>query len=72
MKVPLPENEANRLRNLKLYHILDTASENAFDDLTRLASSICDTPIALISLIDKDRQWFKSRVGLDVLQTPRD
>ena len=72
MIAPLPENEANRLRNLKLYQILDTASEKAFDDLTRLAASICDTPIALISLVDEKRQWFKARVGLEALQTPRD
>lgn len=72
MVAPLPENEANRLRHLKLYHILDTASEQAFDDLTRLAASICDTPIALISLVDEKRQWFKARVGLEALQTPRD
>lgn len=72
MVSPLPENEASRLRNLKLYRILDTAAEQAFDDLTRLAATICDTPIALISVIDEDRLWFKASFGLNATQAPRD
>jgi PAS domain S-box-containing protein len=52
--------------------LLDTPAEQEFDDITLLASFVCDTPIALISLVDKDRQWFKSRVGLDISETPRD
>jgi PAS domain S-box-containing protein len=70
---PLPPNEAERLAALQRYQILDTAPEADFDDLTRLAAQICGTPIALISLVDANRQWFKSRVGLeDSSETPRD
>src|SRR3954469_4383026 len=59
-----------RLEALREYAILDTAPEQAFDDLTRLASYICETPIALVTLLDAQRQWFKSAVGLDVTETP--
>jgi GAF domain-containing protein len=66
------DREAVRLEVLRQYQILDTPPEQAYDDFTRLATSICETPIALISLIDADRQWFKSKVGLAVNQTARD
>jgi anti-sigma regulatory factor (Ser/Thr protein kinase) len=65
-------NETARLETLRSYKILDTDPEKAFDDLTLLAAHICETPVALISLIDSDRQWFKSRVGLGVSETSRE
>jgi anti-sigma regulatory factor (Ser/Thr protein kinase) len=64
-------DEVARLAALRKYRILDTDPEEAFDDLTLLASHVCGTPIALISLIDADRQWFKSRVGLTIAETSR-
>lgn len=67
----LPENEAQRLAELYSYGILDTPPELEFDDATALAAQICGTPIALITLLDHDRQWFKSHLGLEITQTPR-
>jgi GAF domain-containing protein len=65
-------DEAARLAALRSYRILDTEAEQSFDDLTLLASQICGAPIAAISLIDDHRQWFKSRVGLEITEAPRD
>lgn len=67
-----PANEGQRLAELARYDILDTLPEEAYDAITLLASHICDTPYALISIVDRGRQWFKSRVGIDVTETPRD
>jgi len=64
-------DEAARLRTLDKYAILDSEPERGFDDLVLLASHVCGTPIALMSLIDEDRQWFKSKIGIPVSETPR-
>jgi len=69
---PTPPNEEERLRTLYSYEILDTMEEQSFDDVCRLAAGLCQTPIALISLLDRSRQWFKARVGLDIRETSRD
>src|ERR1700731_2987948 len=72
MVIAKPVNEEGRIAALEKYAILDTDPEQSFDDLTLLASFVCKTPIALISLVDEDRQWFKSRGGIDASDTPRD
>jgi len=72
MAITKPANEEARVIALDKYAILDTDPEQFFDDLTLLAAYVCNTPIALISLVDEDRQWFKSRVGLDASETSRD
>jgi GAF domain-containing protein len=72
MVITKPANEEARIMALEKYAILDTDPEQAFDDLTLLASFVCKTPIALISLVDEDRQWFKSRVGIKASETTRD
>ena len=72
MVITKPANEEARVMALEKYAILDTDPEQAFDDLTLLASFVCKTPIALISLVDEDRQWFKSRVGIKASETSRD
>ncbi|MEY5024812.1 MAG: hypothetical protein RLZZ244_340, partial [Verrucomicrobiota bacterium] len=69
---PTPPNEEARLRLLKSLRILDSEGEAAYDDITTLASQICDTPIGLVSLVDSERQWFKSRRGLEATETPRE
>ncbi|MFN0150139.1 MAG: ATP-binding protein [bacterium] len=72
MRAAEPAHERERLETLRRYRILDTPKEMSYDDLTLLASEICGTPIAAISLVDEDRQWFKSILGLEVQQTSRD
>src|SRR6266699_431897 len=72
MKTPLPTVEKQRLKVLWQYDVLDTITEEVFDDLTELAARICEAPIALITLVDEDRQWFKSKVGISDNETSRD
>jgi GAF domain-containing protein len=72
MVITKPANEEARIVALDKYAILDTDPEQSFDDLTLLASFVCKTPIALISLVDENRQWFKSRVGIKASETSRD
>ena len=72
MQSPLPENEPGRVEALRRYRILDTPPEERFDDLARLAAYVCGTPIGLIGLIDGSRQWFKSRMGWDWSEIPRE
>jgi PAS domain S-box-containing protein len=68
----LPADEAERLRALHAYGILDTPSEQAFDDIARIAGCICGTPVSVISLVDEARQWFKSRLGMELEETSRE
>lgn len=72
MRAPLPANESARLDALRAYDVLDTPAEQAFDDMTLLAAQILGTPMAMVSLVDADRQWFKSRLGTELKETPRD
>ena len=69
---PKSDNEGSRLDTLRDLNILDTSAEERFDRLTRLAKRLFGVPIALVSLVDDDRQWFKSCQGLDASETPRD
>jgi two-component system NtrC family sensor kinase len=72
MPAPVPANEQSRLEALERFEILDTEAEAEFDDFTRLAARICGTPVAQITFVDRDRQWFKSNFGTDVNQLPRE
>jgi two-component system, NtrC family, sensor kinase len=69
---PVPFNETERLAALHQYAVLDSMPEQDYDDLTQIAAQICGTPISVISLVDDDRQWFKSRYGIDAIETPRE
>ncbi|MBG1245059.1 PAS domain S-box protein [Nostoc sp. NZL] len=66
-----PENESQRLEVLNQYQILDTPPEEVFDELAQLAANLCETPIALISLVDAEREWFKSKIGITISEVPR-
>src|SRR6266436_9336605 len=72
MSALVQPNEKQRLKVLWQYDVLDTMPEEVFDDLTELAARICEAPIALITLVDEDRQWFKSKVGVTLNETSRD
>jgi GAF domain-containing protein len=72
MAAPTPTVEAARLAALNRYAILDSEPEEAFDDLVLLAAHVCRTPMALLSLVDDHRQWFKSAVGVKIKETPRE
>ena len=72
MPAPPAPDEASRLAELRSLHILDTLPEPMYDDIVQLASQICGAPIALVSFVDEDRQWFKARLGLASAQTHRD
>ena len=69
---PIPKNEVKRLKVLWQYDVLDTVPEEVFDNLTDLAAHICEAPVAMISLVDENRQWFKAKVGTSVKETTRD
>ena len=71
LQTSIPYIESERLATLRSYGVLDTLPEQSFEDITKLAAFICETPISLVSLIDEDRQWFKSERGLGVRETPR-
>ena len=72
MMAPTPKNERKRLEVLWQYDVLDTVPEQVFDDLTELAARICEAPIAMITLVDEKRQWFKSKIGVSLSETSRD
>jgi GAF domain-containing protein len=72
MAAPIPSNEAQRLAALREYEVLDTETEQAYDDICALAAQICNVPVSMISLVDESRQWFKSKLGVNRRETPRD
>ena len=72
MKPPIPLNEHARLELLRQYEILDTAAEPMFDEITARAVEICQTPVSLLTFVDRDRTWFKSNIGLNLSEIPRE
>ena len=68
---PTIGNESERLSTLHEYRLLDTLPEAAFDELVALAAQVCGTPVSLVSLVGRDRQWFKAKVGIEACETPR-
>ena len=72
MAAPVPKNDKQRLEVLWQYDVLDTIPEEVFDDLTELAARICESPIAMITLVDEKRQWFKSKIGVSISETSRE
>jgi hypothetical protein len=70
-KVPIPRNEKQRMETLRRLRILDTSPEESFDLIATVAAQVCGAPIALITLVDSDRQWFKAKVGVDLCETSR-
>lgn len=70
--IPIPHNEKERVAALQSYQILDTPCESEFDDITLMAAQLCNAPMATISFVDRNRQWFKSKIGIDLNETPRD
>lgn len=72
MEPPSPPTEPERLAALQAYEVMDSDPEEAFDDLVKIASDVCDAPIALITLLDDQRQWFKARIGMERTETPRE
>lgn len=71
MAPKIPENECERLKDLFEYEVLDSSAENNFNELVELAAIICEVPIALISLVDENRQWFKAKIGIETVETSR-
>src|SRR5687767_3392329 len=72
LKAPIPPDEPQRMQTLREYKVLDTAPEAVYDDIAHVCAGVCDTPVALIALIDGTRNWFKARVGVDLSESPRD
>ena len=72
MKPPIPLTEHARLELLRQYNVVDTAAEPVFDEITARAANVCETPIAFLTFVDRDRVWHKSCIGLDLRELPRD